>query len=122
MRSGGGRWRHLVPDALVHRCVGKPFDDLADMRAKTSVAASSLPAFTNPMLGRAEDWNEAVVELDRVTKLFTKLVQPNFGNVRPDAEDIGKVGDVNRHSYNTYAMPATKSRANTTSHWRQMSL
>ncbi len=102
--------------------MGETLGDLAHMLPKAGVSAAVLTAFGNPVMRRAKDRNEAVVQLDRRAELSADLVQPNLGHVGPDAQDVGHIGDTNRHSNTTYAIPATKRSAKTNSHCRQMSL
>ena len=73
-------------------------------------------AFGDSMMRRSKDRNEAVLELDRLAEFFANLVQADLGPVGPDTQHVGDIGDVHGHSNTTYAMPAMKRSANTTSH------
>ena len=73
-------------------------------------------AFGDSMMRRSKNRNEAVLELDRLAEFFANLVQADLGPVGPDTQHVGDIGDVHGHSNTTYAMPAMKRSANTTSH------
>jgi hypothetical protein len=91
----------FAPDARVHRDVRETLGDLPNVFPEPRVSASVLSTFGDAMASGAENGDEAVFQLDRGAELLAHLVQANLGNVGPNAQNIGNVGDVERHSNTT---------------------
>jgi hypothetical protein len=82
----------------VDRDVRKILRDLPYMLPETGISASIFAPFRDAIVGRAEDGDEAVLQLDRIAELLSHFIQPNLGYVGPDAQDVGHVRDLQTHS------------------------
>ena len=62
--------------------------------AKTGISAPVFPPFPYPVFSATEYSNKAIVDIDLVTDLAFQFINAYLGNICPDAEDIGEIGDI----------------------------